>query len=261
MQKENIKFESSSVFEGMTSIRAIINGKKAGVNNRAITEILYDRNKIKKIGKDIAYLKRISQELNFRVRDSNAEEIHSMCLGTSHGGIIAICGERTLPSLSEAHDNIAQNGFYVMIQGIEDPYNFGYSIRSLYALGVDGLVLTPRNWLTAAGVVSRSSAGASEMINTYVSDPITAADFFKERGYNIVCADENTEHDIAATDMHFPVFLIIGGEKRGISQELFKKCDKIVKINYGREFKASLSAASAATIIGYEIYRQNNKKV
>ena len=37
---------------------------------------------------------------------------------------------------------IKENGFYVMIEGIEDPYNFGYALRSLYAAGADGVILS-----------------------------------------------------------------------------------------------------------------------
>jgi 23S rRNA (guanosine2251-2'-O)-methyltransferase len=55
-----------------------------------------------------------------------------------------------------------------------------------------------------------------------------------------------------------PLLLIVGGEKRGISSSLLSKADEIVRIEYGRSFRGSLSAASAATILSYEIYRQNN---
>ena len=49
MQKEVSKFIDSTVFEGMTSIRAIIRGIDSGVNKRAIKKILFDKDKIKKI--------------------------------------------------------------------------------------------------------------------------------------------------------------------------------------------------------------------
>ena len=49
MQKEEIKFCDSNVFEGMTSIRAILRGIDSGINTRKIEKILFDKNKIKKI--------------------------------------------------------------------------------------------------------------------------------------------------------------------------------------------------------------------
>ena len=58
-------------------------------------------------------------------------------------------------------------------------------------------------------------------------------------------------------DMKKPVFLIVGGEKRGISSSVISKADQIVRIDYGRSFDAALSAASASTIIAFEVYKQN----
>ena len=60
-------------------------------------------------------------------------------------------------------------------------------------------------------------------------------------------------------DMRKPVFLIVGGEKRGISSAIEAQSDVVARIEYGREFRGSLSAASAATVMSYEIYRQNRK--
>ena len=51
MQKEETKFVNSVVFEGMTSIRAILRGIDAGSNNRRIIKILFDISKINKISK------------------------------------------------------------------------------------------------------------------------------------------------------------------------------------------------------------------
>ena len=150
------------MFEGMTSIRAILRGIDAGVNDRRITTILFDKAKIRKISKEVGYLKAVSSQYGYSVVDSTDEELDKLTLGNSHGGLIAITEERVLPYLDQNSD-ILPCGFYVMIEGIEDPYNFGYSLRSLYAMGCSGIILTERNWMSAAGVVCRSSAGASEM--------------------------------------------------------------------------------------------------
>ena len=160
MLKEDIKFKNSVVFEGMISIRSIIKGFLSGTNDRRIEKILYDKEVYQKNAKNIGYLKAVSNDMNFEVVESTSSEIEGMTLGTSHGGIIAIAKERTIPYLG-ADSIINKNGFYCMIEGIEDPYNFGYCLRSLYACGCSGIILTERNWMTAAGVVARSSAGAS----------------------------------------------------------------------------------------------------
>ena len=258
MQKETIKFQSSTVFEGMTSIRAILRGIDAGVNERRIDKILYDTAKMSKIHKEVGYLKAVSEKYGFTVVESSADELEDLTLGSSHGGIIAITGDRPLPYLSDARD-IPEGGFFVMIEGIEDPYNFGYALRSMYAMGCDGVILSERNWMSAAGVVARSSAGASETFRIFKAEPEAAAVYFKNLGYKIVCADENTDNLLGKTDLKCPILLIVGGEKRGISKKVLEHADVLVKIDYAREFRASLSAASAATMFAYEIARQNPK--
>ena len=261
MQKEYLKFQDATYFEGMTSIRAIIEGIDSGVNDRQISTILFDKDKLAKNAKTIGYLRAVSDKYGFELKESDAEALEEIALGNSHGGIVAVCKERTIPTLTEElfSAEIERNGFYAMIQGIEDPYNFGYALRSLYAVGCNGIILGERNWMSAAGVVCRSSAGASEMFPVYKCDEIEAAKLFKNAGYNIVCADERTDNVLGECSLHFPILLVVGGEKRGISRGLIDLADTLVKIPYGREFKASLSAASATTMFAYEIMRQNRK--
>jgi len=256
MIKEDIRFQNSCFFEGMTSIRAIIAAHDAGINSRRINKVLYSRDRIMKISKDVGYLRAVSQKYGFELIESSDEELDKLSLGSSHGGIVAEAFERELPYL-DASASIIENGFYAMIQGIEDPYNFGYSLRSLYASGCSGIILPERNWMSAAGVVCRSSAGASELFPIFKSEPINAVKHFKALGYKVVCADERTDNVLGKCDIRLPVLLIVGGERRGISRELLEFCDVRIKIEYAREFKASLSAASATTMFAYEIMRQN----
>ncbi len=256
MQKEAIKFTSSTIFEGMTSIRSIIKSIDEGISDRHIEKILYDKDKMSKIHKEVGYLKAVSEKYGFIVEEANSEEIEKLVLGNTHGGIICIATERTIPRLNDACE-IKENGFYAMIEGIEDPYNFGYALRSLYAMGCDGIILPERNWMSAAGVVARSSAGAAEMFHLYTDNALNTVNIFKAKGYTVVCADLNTNDILGECRLKKPILLIVGGEKRGISKSVLSMADTIVKIDYGREFNASLSAASAITMFAYEIHRQN----
>ena len=257
MRKEIEQFATSSILEGMTSIRALLHARDAGVNDRPITAILYDTKKAAKLGKNLSYIKAVASKHGYELLGAEEEEIDALAIGNTHGGLIALCGERTLPFLSDATSAIKPNGFYAMIEGIEAPYNFGYAIRSLYACGVDGIILSERNWMTAAGVVARSSAGASELLPIYRSSPLDAISIFKSMGYTTVAADLRTENSLTSTPLKHPLLLVVGGEKRGISRSVLDNIDLLVKIPYASSFNASLSAASAVTMFAYEIMRQN----
>lgn len=255
MQKETDKFNNSDIMEGMPSISALIKAIESGNNDRTINRIYVDKSKQKSKSREIAFLIHKSKELNFGIELVDGEAIDEVCVGNTHGGIIAFCSQRTIAPLSV--ENIKPSGVYYMLDGVEDPYNFGYAIRSLYASGADGVVLTPRNWMGAAGVVARSSAGTSELINMYVSEPTEAVALFKKAGYTVVCAGIRNSVSLFETDLKKPLFVIIGGEKRGISSKLLELCDKIVRIDYGTEFNGSLSTAASAAVIAFEILRTN----
>ena len=255
MLKEEQRFAPSNILEGMTSISALLNSN--GVNDRKIEKVLIDRTKRKSKAAQIGYLTAKSYECGFPVEFVDAEEIEKLSVGNTHGGILALCTARTIPTLTK--EDVRHNSFYVYLEGIEDPYNFGYAIRSLYAAGVSGVILPPRNWMSAGGVVARASAGASECLPIFEAEGEDAVKIFREAGYSILCAGIRDSVSVFDEEFPYPVLLVVGGEKRGISRTLLDAADRIVRIDYGRDFSGSLSAASAATVLAFEIFRQNRK--
>ncbi len=137
------------------------------------------------------------------------------------------------------------------MDGVEDPFNFGYSVRNLFAFGAYGFILPKRNWLTASNVVARSSAGASELCNIAISsDDTSTVELIKQKNIDIVCAalsgDSISLYDFNPTK---PFVLFIGGEKRGISKEFMENANTVVHIPYANQnAKYSLPTASAAAI-------------
>lgn len=253
IKKEENKFTPSNIFEGMTSISALLNSPAE--NDRVIETVWIDSQKRKSKASEIGFLVAKSKELGFKIEFVSKEQIDEISVGNSHGGILAFCTDRNIPVLTA--DLIAPNSFYVYLEGVEDPYNFGYTIRSLYAAGVTGVVMPPRNWMDAAGVVARSSAGTSELMPLFVAEAETAIDLFRNADYQVLCAGIRDSVSIYEENFPYPILLVIGGEKRGISRAVLDKADRIVRIDYGRSFRGSLSAASAATVMAFEIFRQN----
>jgi len=179
--------------------------------------------------------------------------------GNSHGGIIARVGRRKFTSLADLV-SAESAPLVAMLDGVEDPFNFGYAVRALYAAGVDGLVIRRRSWLSASGVVARASAGASERIAVAVSEgPAEAAAFFKGKGLTIACTSKKRATPLHEADLTRPMFLLIGGEKRGITRSVFGNADLRLNIPYGRRFGFSLGTAAASAVFAFEIMRQRNR--
>lgn len=260
-EADKLSLTENLIFEGMTSIRAVIAAIESGESDRKILRIMVAKSRVKARKKELSYLKAMSYKYGFPLDcDMSDEEIDTLSIGGSHGGILMETTARTIPSLSkEAIEKIPEGErFFVMLEGIEDPYNFGYAIRSLYAAGVNALILPPRSFISVAGIVCRASAGASETIPTYIVESSSdCAALMKESGVKIVCCDMKNSVSIYDADLKKPLLLVVGGEKRGLTSDILSEADTVIRLDYGRDFPSALSAASAAAVASFEVLRQN----
>lgn len=256
MKKEASKESDSPVIEGAVSLLSVLE-----TSSRKVEKIFIAEGKASSGDSNILKIKAFSEARSIPLEYCSGDFISENTIGKTHGGIIAFVGEKKMVPVEMLFQN--KNGFIAMLDGIEDPYNFGYALRSLYAAGADGIVLNKRNWLSAAGVCIRASAGASENIQTAVI-PDDIGSFIKtvkENGYKVICAAENGSVSLYDANLERPLLLIIGGEKRGISSELMKASDENIVIKYGRAFGMSLTTAASAAVIGFEVLRQNKYKI
>ncbi len=236
--------------EGFISVQAALQG-----GHRAIYGIQL------RSGKEdgqTRHLTQTAQKRGIPLTRVSAGEIEQLAGGKTHGGVLAQVGPYQFAPLDSLAAGKETPPFVAMIDGVEDPFNFGSSVRALYAAGADGLVVRPRNWLSAAGIVARASAGTSEMIPTALAETASeAADFFRASGLSIACAtDEPGSVSVYDADLTRPLFLLIGGEKRGITRSFLDQADLKIRIPYGRPLPHSLGTASAAAILAFEIMRQ-----
>ncbi|MCW5876205.1 MAG: RNA methyltransferase [Anaerolineales bacterium] len=185
-----------------------------------------------------------------------AAELDALAQGRSHGGVLAQAGERTFQTLDEL-TAAAPDGFFAMLYGVEDPYNYGQAIRALYAAGAHGLVVPERNWDTALNVVARASAGASEYMPTARAAPEAAIQHFKAQGFRAAgTAKARGATPLYAADLRGPLLLLIGGEKRGLGAAAQALCDLQLTIPYGREFRGELDVTSSVAALAFEVMRQ-----
>ena len=241
--------------EGLVSIEAALQS-----GNRDILGIYLHLSPKRKRDRRVARLRKTAVSQNISVTEVDIDFIEARVNGQSHGGVIAEVGARRFVALDELLVE-GKRPFIVMLDGVEDPFNFGQAIRSLYAAGVDGIVVRPRNWTTAASVVARASAGATELIPMAIAEtPESAAQFYKEKGLTIACTSEKESQSIYQADLTIPLFLLIGGEKRGITRSFLDQSDLRLQIPYQQDsYQQSLGMAASAAILGFEVMRQRDQ--
>lgn len=235
------------LLEGNISVKAAILAGK-----RDVYKIYVDE---KKRDKDTSFILRKAKENGIAIEAHTREEIDELAQGKTHGGIVAFCGERSYQNLEDCVSG--EHSFLCLLEGIEDPFNFGQTLRCLYAAGCHGVIIPPRNWTSAAGVVARSSAGASEYLNLIVANDMEAMlKQMKDLGVQLLCAQRNDA--MCLYDYTFPsrICIAIGGEMRGLSKIVEAASDQNLYIPYEQDFKNAMSANSSAAIFAFEYVRQ-----
>ena len=249
---------NETILGGFVSVKSVIESK-----SRPIYKIYLERTRFDKVMRSdlrVPEQRQYSALLNCGAEWEllSEEEFNKLIQNPNCGGIAAAVGERIFTPPEEVLS--IRNGYIAMLDGIEDPFNFAYSLRSLYAAGVDAVILPERNFFTASDIVIRSSAGASELITAcYVPDLAEACKSLKNNGYYIASTAKNAKaKDLYRCKLQKPLCLVFGGEKRGISKEILELSDTCLKIKYPRDCHYSLPACSAVSIISFECAKKLN---
>ena len=247
----------SIVLEGIISIQAAI---KAG--KRKIITVYADKDKYEKRDRKttrfISFLKKSG--VNYKLCERSF--INDITSGETHGGFAAIVSERTYTDFNDYIQSMSNAGFAVYLDGVEDPFNFGYSIRNLFAFGCRTFIVPKRNWMNAASTVAKASAGASELCDICIApDDDKALKIIKSNGVHVVCAGLSPNSiPVSSFSCDKPFILFIGGEKRGISKTFFENANTIVHIPYSNpDAEYSLPTASCAAIFGSILSEKSGK--
>lgn len=248
------------LFGGYISVRTALEAGKRPVYSILLDKDRYDS--VMRSGYHDAEKRQYAALAKYGVKTEylSADEFASLGASPTSGGIAAYVGDREYTPLAEL---VAKHSNYIaVLDGIEDPFNFGYALRTMYAAGVDGLILPKRDFNASTDTVCRSSAGASELLDIAVVDSVAeAVAEAKRAGYMIVStAKTDKAKNMYRVRIKAPVCLVFGGEKRGISAEVIAASDEVIKIKYPRSCPFSLSASSAVSIISFEIARKLSAK-
>jgi len=186
-------------------------------------------------------------------------EIDAMAYGRTHGGVLALCSAKPPGSMDELHQLIetqASATLLLLLEGVEDTQNLGYTMRSAEALGVQAILLKKHLWDFDETAVSRSSSGAYERLPLIkIERGAEELKGLQKRGLKIWGCLANAKRTCYDMDLTQPCVLAIGGEKRGLSGAVRDRCDGFMKIPM-RQGASSLSLSHAACILMGEAMRQ-----
>lgn len=140
----------------------------------------------------------------------------------------------------------------VMLDGIQDPGNFGTIIRSAVAFGVDSIIVSPDTVDAYNAKVIRSSQGMIFHIPIIVKDLLDVIPELQKERYKIYGTRVTHGKSLKMVDKCEKFAIIMGNEGQGVKEEILDLCDEYLYIDMDERCE-SLNVGVATSIILYEL--------
>lgn len=178
-----------------------------------------------------------------------------------HQGVLLRLEPYSYRDLSELLDIWRESGrgaFFLLLDGITDPHNFGAILRSAEVAGCHGVIVAKDRSCSVTPVVEKTAAGAlSYLPLCQVTNLARAIDELKQAG--IWCyglAGEAGAQNLYAADLRGNLALVVGSEGKGLRENIRKHCDGLLAIPMQGRVN-SLNASVAAAVALFEVVRQS----
>lgn len=192
----------------------------------------------------------------------DADALTRMTGTEKHQGAAAVIADRGPLDDGEAIDLVDRLDcpLILILDGVQDPRNFGACLRSADAAGAD-LVVTARNRnAPLTPVVSKVAAGAAEV--QAIAEVANLARFMtalSKVGVLLFGADESAEDSVFSADLAGPVGLVLGAEGKGLRRLTRERCDGLIRLPMHGSVE-SLNVSVAAGVCLYEARRQRAER-
>jgi len=204
---------------------------------------------------DLAYQKRIP------VTISTKKEMDRMARGGFHQNVMGVIREIPYSNLEDLLSHWRKEGaqaLFLILDGIQDPQNFGALIRTAVGCGVHGIVVPKDRAVGMTPVVIRAAAGATAHLPIVrVVNVANTLEILKKEGVWVYGAAGEAKDRIYHLDLTTDLAIVIGSEGKGIRPLVKKKCDRLFSIPMTGPV-SSFNASVSGGMILYEIMRQRN---
>lgn len=223
---------------------------------RRVLRVLIDAGA--KVDERVARILEIAEGAGVRVERVDRRLLDRMCEGRVHQGVLAEAEPLPEPTTREVLDDVFNAGrypFLVLADEVAYEHNLGAILRSCLGFGADGLILPTRRGAGLSPVVQRVSMGAAEVVPVVREGLSSALKPIRDADIRVVGADAGGV-PLGQANLRGAVALVMGGEGKGLSPTLAKRCDEIVAIPLHGGLE-SLNVSVAAAILMYEKRRQD----
>ena len=180
----------------------------------------------------------------------------------NHQGAIAFISSTHYQRVEDLVQNIFEEGkdpFFIILDGVTDVRNFGAIARTCECAGVDAIGILFRGSVSVGADAIKTSAGALHTLPVCKEkNLVQTVKYLKASGVRVVAATEKGDKVYTDTNLTGPLAIVMGAEDTGVSPEIIRLCDDLVKIPINGKI-SSLNVSVAAGVMIYESIRQRQK--
>lgn len=230
-------------------------------------EVVYGKNQVLEVlrSKEVSKVFKLSTLNSKEIMDEisiknvpyvNVEKTYldNLSNSTKHQGIVAITSPVEFIETSELIEKNQEikNPLVIMLDEVQDPQNLGAIIRIVDSFAINGIVFNKRRNVQLTSTVARTSAGAINHVDICrVTNLRQEIERFKKAGYFVGFLDMNGKQEVSQVKFDIPMVIIIGGEDKGVTDSIKKKCDFGINIKMNGHVN-SLNVSSAVSILSYQ---------
>jgi 23S rRNA (guanosine2251-2'-O)-methyltransferase len=187
------------------------------------------------------------------------ESLERITKGGVHQNVVGLVKETPYADVAEILSNWKRTGTkarLLILDGIQDPQNFGSLIRTALGCGVHGIIIPRDRSVGITPVVVKASAGAAAHLPiARVVNIVAAIEALKKEGIWVYGASGEAKDLIYQLDLDMDLAIVIGAEGKGIRPLVKKKCDRLFSVPMKGPV-SSFNASVSGGIILYEVMRQ-----
>ena len=187
------------------------------------------------------------------------ESLDRMTKGGVHQNVVGLVKETPYTDVGEILSHWKKQGtkaLFLILDGIQDPQNFGSLIRTGLGCGAHGIVIPKDRSVGITPVVIKASAGATTHLPiTRVVNIAATIDLLRKEGIWVYGASGEAKDLIYQLDLNIDLAIVIGAEGKGMRPLVKKKCDRLFSIPMKGPL-SSFNASVSGGMILYEVMRQ-----
>ncbi|MGI6524825.1 MAG: 23S rRNA (guanosine(2251)-2'-O)-methyltransferase RlmB [Bdellovibrionota bacterium] len=245
-----------------------INPERLVIGKRAVAEVLRSSSErvesvlcAARSGVPEGEVQDLVAKTGIKIKNIRQDELSDLSASDSHQGIAAVLKERRYATLNELiqRSKYSATSLLVMLDGVSDPHNLGAVMRAAECFGADGIIWSKNRGVGITPVVTKTSAGASELLAAVpVSNLADALKKLQAEGFwSVAAALTEDAEPLADFKIAQKTVLILGSEGKGISPLILKLADFVLQVPMEGSISA-LNVSQAAAVFMYELRRKLN---